>query len=152
MSWTYDLLNGDPNQNAVRLLCMDTNQDTPIFQDEEIQIFLQLKSSQGIYQSGQANPTGRPIPAPVQVYSIYSAAALALYSMAANKAYLSSISRILDVELDPSRAQKALKALADSYMELEDNAGHFAIAEMVNNNWDAKERVWNQFRRLYGGY
>ncbi len=152
MSWTFDLVNGDYNLNAVRLLCMDTNAATPIFQDEEIQIFLQLKSSQGIYQSGQANPTGRPIPAPVQVYSIYSAAALALYAMAANKAYLSSISRILDVELDPSRAQKALKALADSYMELEDNSGAFAIAEMVNTPWDYQERTVKQFRRLFGGY
>ncbi len=152
MSWTYNLVNGDPNLNAVRVLILDTNQDQPIFQDEEIQIFLSLKSSQGIYQSGQANPTGRPVPAPVQVYSIYSAAALALYAMAANKAYLSSISRILDVELDPSRAQKALKALADSYMELEDNSGAFAIAAMVNNSWDAKERVIKQFSRLYGGY
>ena len=149
--FSYDLVNGDRNLNAVRLLCMDTNAATPIFQDEEIQIFLQLKSSQGIYQSAQSNPTGRPIPAPVQVYSIYSAAALALYAMAANKAYLSSISRILDVELDPSRAQKALKALADSYMELEDNSGAFAIAAMVNTPWDAKERVWNQFLRIYGG-
>ncbi len=152
MSWTFDLVNGDYNLNAVRLLVMDTQVSTPIFQDEEIQIFLQLKSSQGIYQSGQANPTSRNIPAPVQVYSIYSAAALALYAMAANKAYLSSISRILDVELDPSRAQKALKALADSYMELEDNAGHFAISESVNNAWDAKERVVKTFARLYGGY
>ncbi len=150
--FSYTPGTGDNNLNAVRLLCMDTNAATPIFQDEEIQIFLQLKSSQGIYQSGQANPTGRPMPAPVQVYSIYSAAALALYAMAANKAYLSSISRILDVELDPSRAQKALKALADSYMELEDNSGAFAIAAMVNNSWDAKERVLKQFTRLYGGY
>lgn len=152
MSWTYDLINGDTNLNAVRLLVMDTQSATPIFQDEELRIFLQLKSSQGIYQSGQANPTGRPIPAPVQVYSIYSAAALALYSMAANKAYLSSVSRILDVELDPSRAQKALKAMADSYMELEDNSGAFAIAATVNTAWDAKERVAKMFLRLYGGY
>ena len=149
MSFTYDF-NAAPQISTVRLLIMDTDSTKPIFQDVEITQFLFLKSSQGIYQSGQANQTGTPIAAPVQVYSYYSSAALALMAMAANKAYLSSISRILDVELDPSRAQKALKAMAEGYLELEDNAGHFAIAEMVYDQFAARERVWKNFLRLYG--
>lgn len=150
MSFTYDFTT-QPLLSTVRLLIFDTNAAQPIFQDDEISQFLYLKSSQAIYQSGQGNPTGNSISSPVIVYSVYSAAALALLSMAANKSYLSSISRILDVELDPSRAGKALKAMADSYLELENNSGAFAIAETQNNTWDAEERVTKQFLRLYSG-
>lgn len=150
MSWSYDI-SANPLLASVRLLIMDTNQDQPIFQDEEINLFLYLRSSQGIYQSGQANPTGNSIAAAVITYSVYGAAALGLMSMAANKSYLSSISRILDVEIDPSRASKALKAMADGYLAIEDNSGAFAIAETQNTIWDAEERVVKQFLREYGG-
>lgn len=149
MSFTYDF-NSQPQISTVRLYIMDTQASQPIFSDEEITQFLFNTSSQAIYQSGQAVATGISVAAPVQIYSYYQAAALALMAMASNKAYLSAITQLLDVKLDPSKAQAALKAMAQMYLERDDNAGHFAIAEMVQNQFSARERVYAQFLRLYG--
>jgi hypothetical protein len=149
MSFTYNFNTNLP-LSQVRLLIMDTDSSQPIFDDDEITQFLQMKSSQSLYQSPQAVATGISVPAPVQVYSIYGAAALALMSMASNKAYLSSITKLLDVSLDPSKSQAALKAMAQSYLDMDDNLGHFAIAEMVQDQFSARERVYKQFLRLYG--
>jgi hypothetical protein len=149
MSFTYDF-NSSPQVSTVRLLIMDTDSTAPIFEDVEITQFLQITSSQGIYQSSQSNPTGNFIAAPVQVYSYYQAAALGLQAMASNKAYLSSVSKILDVSLDPSKATKALMDMAKAYLDRDDNSGAFAIAEWVNDQFSARERVYKQFLRLYG--
>ena len=129
---------------------MDTDSSAPIFDDDEVNQFIQMTSSQAIYQSGQANPTGNSVSAPVQVYSWYQAAALGLQTMAANKAYLASISKILDVTLDASKSQKALSAMAEAYLKRDDNSGAFAVAEWVNDEFSARERVYKQFLRLYG--
>ena len=149
MSFTYNFTT-QPLLSQVRLLMMDTDSSAPIFDDDEVNQFIQMTSSQAIYQSGQANPTGNAVSAPVQVYSWYQAAALGLQTMAANKAYLASISKILDVTLDASKAQKALMAMAQAYLARDDNSGAFAVAEWVNDEFSARERVYKQFLRLYG--
>lgn len=149
MAFTYNFVSW-PQGSWVRLLIMDTDASHPIFDDDEINQFLYLKSSQFIYVSSQSNSTGNSISPPVQVYSIYGAAALALMSMASNKAYLAAITSILDVKLDVSKAAAALKAMAQSYLDLDDNMGHFAIAEWVNDQFTARERVIAQWLRLYG--
>jgi hypothetical protein len=148
MSFTYNFTT-QPLLSQVRLLIMDTDSSAPIFDDDEVNQFIFMTSSQAIYQSGQANPTGTPVSAPVQVYSWYQAAALGLQAMASNKAYLASISKILDVTLDASKAQKALMAMAQSYLDRDDNSGAFAVAEWVNDQFSARERVWKMFLRLY---
>ena len=149
MSFTYDFQTA-PAIATVRLLVGDTDILKPIFNDDEINRFLYLNSSQAIYISSMAAPSGSVGPVPVQVYSFYRAAADALDSMAATGAYLSSVESILDVKLNPGAAAKALHAQADAWREREDNSGSFAIAEMVNNQFQARERVWKQFLRLEG--
>jgi len=147
MSFTYDF-NTAPAIAYVRLLVADTDATHPIFEDDEINAFLYLSSSQAIYASSMAAPTGNVGPVPVQVYSYYRAAAVALDSLASNKSRLSSVTQLLDVKLSPALAAKALHAQADAYRELDDNMGHFAIAEQVNTSFQARERVWKQFLRL----
>jgi hypothetical protein len=148
MSFTYNLAT-DPTLSTVRLLIADTNAAQPIFQDDEINAFIYITSSQAIYASSMAVPTGATPPVPgVQVVSVYRAAAAALDSIASNKALLSSIVSILDVKINAAAAAKALHEQAQAWREMEDNMGHFAIAEMVNTTFQARERVWKQFLRL----
>ncbi len=72
--------------------------------------------------------------------------------MAANKSKLSSIKRILDVELDPSKAAQWLRDLAKEYREVDDNSGAFMIIEQVNNEWSLIQRYWNEAARQgFGG-
>lgn len=147
MSFTYDLVN-NPIPSYVRLLIADTNALQPIFSDQEISTFLYLTSSQNIYVSSMAAPTAAVGPVPVQIYSVYRAAAAALDTIASNKAYLASIASILDVKLDAAKARVALHEQANAWREMEDNMGHFAIAEMVGDQFQARERVWKSFLRL----
>lgn len=147
MSFTYDF-NIAPAIAYVRLLIADTDALKPIFADDEINAFLFLTSSQNIYVSSMAAPSAVVPQVPVQVYSYYRAAATALDSLASNRARLASVIAILDVKLDPGKAAQYLKAQADQFREIDDNMGHFAIAEQVNNQFGARERVWKQFLRL----
>ncbi len=146
-NFTTDLL-----LSRVRLLVADTDSSSPIFEDDEVMQALYVESSQGLYISGQAATTAAPVANPgiPQVYSIYRAAALLLDAIAANKSRLASVVQILDVKLAPSEAAKMLREQAKGYRELEENAGHFAIAEWVLDGFTARERVVNQWMRLYG--
>lgn len=148
--FTYSYGNNVP-LDYVRILIPDTDSTKPIFADAEILMFLQMESSQALYVSPQSNPTAFPtssvyIP---QIYSPLLAAALALDSLAGNKARLSSVIQLLDVKLDPAKAAIALHAQAESYRQREQDQGHFAIAEQVVNQFTARERVWAQWLRLY---
>ncbi len=149
MSFTYDV---NTYLGQVRFLVADTDSTNPIFDDDELNMCLQFESSQGLYISGQAavsaiaasNP---PIP---QVYSVYRAAAMALDSLAANKSRLSSVTQLLDVQLDVKSAATALKDQAENYRQIEARRGSFAIAELVFNDFTARERVFKQWQRQYG--
>jgi hypothetical protein len=152
VSFTYDPTSQTPF-TVVRLLIPDTDSTKPIYSDAEINIFLYASSSQGIFASGQAATTGNgvanpPIP---NVYSPLFAAALALDSIASNKARLAAISQILDVKLGHDAAAAALHAQAESYRDLERNGGHFAIAEMVVDQFTTRERIYKQLLRLFQG-
>ena len=147
MAFSYDFVTY-PELSRVRLLIADTDATKPIFNDDEINQFIYMTSSQAIYASSMAAPTGNVGPVPVQVYSFYRAAAAALDSIAGSRARLASVTQLLDVKLDPSKAAKALHDQAQAWRDLEDNMGHFAIAEQVNDQFGARERVWKQFLRL----
>ena len=149
------------NVSAVRLMIADTGNllaiQSPsgtffIFQDAEINAALQIESSQGLFISGQASPTalGNSIPAVPQIYSIRRAAALLLDSLAANKAYLASVLQLLDVKLSSDKAAQELRAEASQLRTTEAMSGNFAVAEIVNNQFQARERVIKQWLRLYG--
>jgi hypothetical protein len=134
----------------VRLLIADTDSLKPIFNDDEINAFLFLTSSQNIYVSSMAAPSGVVGPVPLQVYSYYRAAAVALDTLAGLRARLASVIQILDVKLDPGKAAQYLRAQAEAFREMDDNLGHFAIAEQINNQFQARERVWKMFLRIEG--
>ena len=147
MSFTYNFSTA-PAIAYVRLLIADTDSLKPIFDDDEINAFLFLTSSQNIYASSMVAPSGVVGPVPLQVFSYYRAAAVALDTLAGLRARLASVIQILDVKLNPGLAAKYLRDQAQAFRDMDDNMGHFAIAEMVNNQFQARERVWKQFLRL----
>lgn len=155
MSFTYDFT-AATQLSQVRLLIADTTDSPsppfPLFQDAEILQAMQLESSQGLYVSGQANPTGMNIQIPYvpQVVSVYRAAALLLNALASNKSLLAAVNQVLDVHVSADKAAQELRATAKMYRDTEMNAGHFAIAEMVNDQFQARERVYKQILRLWG--
>lgn len=150
MSFTYNFgANGQSDQ--VRLLIADTDSTHPIFQDSEVQIALTMESSQNLFISGMATASGTPTPPAINVSSSLRAAALLLDSLAANKSRLASIIELLDVKLSAKDAAIQLRATAKEYRDTEANQGHFAIAEMVYDQFTARERTWKQFMRLEGG-
>lgn len=148
MSWNYD---PSTQLGTVRLLIADTDFAKPIFQDEEIQSAMSIESSQNLYISGMGSPNGAPGPVGVNVTSTLRSAALLLDALAANKSRLSGVIELLDVKLSVGTAAIQLRAQAKSYRETEANQGHFAIAEMVNDQFGARERVWKQLLRIEGG-
>jgi hypothetical protein len=151
MSFTYNPGAGDPI-SRVRLLVADTDAANPVFSDDEVNLALSMECSQAIFISAQAIPTGVNVAPPVpQVFSYWRSAAMLLDTLAANKSRLAAINELLDVRLSPEKAAQELRATAKEYRERENNAGHFAIAEMVNDIFSARERVWKQLLRLYAG-
>lgn len=150
MSFTYDFVNA-PQLAQTRMLIADTNILKPIFDDDEVNAALYLSSSQGIFASGQRIPVAISYaPAIPIVYSVYRAAALLLDGLAANKSRLASISTLLDVKLNPEKSAQELRATAKEYRDLASNDGSFAIAEMVNDVFSARQRVEAMYLRLYG--
>ncbi len=147
MSFTYDPMTPI---FFVRSLIPDTNPSAFIFSDEELNGYLFLESSQGIYTSGQAWPNGTRAAMPVQVYSYRRAAAMAIDVIASDRAKLATLQQVLDVKIDGGKAQVALHEIAESLREQEDNTS-FAIAEMVPDPFAARERCLNQLLRLTGG-
>lgn len=151
MSFTYTPGANDP-LSSVRLLVADTDSTHPIFTDDEVNLALFQESSQQLFVSAQAISSGMSVSPPIpQVLSVWRAAALLLDSLAANKARLAAVNELLDVKLSADKASQALRDTANEYREREENAGHFAIAEMVMDIFASRERVWKQLLRLYGG-
>ena len=120
-----------------------------VFADQEILAIEQVVFSP--FQSAQfyTPPQGQQLPQGVIMPWFRIAAAL-LDCMAANKAKLASIKRILDVQLDSSDAAKFLQAQAKAYRDMDDNSGAIFIIEQVNNDWTLAQRYWNQTARQQG--
>jgi hypothetical protein len=149
----------NPVPDYIRMLISDTQQYLPdgvtpgfVFSDQEISSAVQVVSAP--FQSAQfySPPQGQYLPQGV-IMPWYRIAATLLDCMAANKAKLASIKRILDVQLDSSDAAKFLQAQAKSYRDQDDNCGSFMIIEQVNNEWSLYQRYWAQVQRSQGvGY
>ncbi len=134
----------------VRLLISDTSNvaPLPVFQDEEIDAAYLIQQS--VWQSTQfySPPAGAYLPyLPVSYFRV---AAILLDAMAANKAKLSSIRRILDVELDPSKAAQFLMDQAKNYREIDADSASLLIVEQVNNDASLISRYWKQVQRQQG--
>lgn len=143
MSFTYDWVNS-PTIAQLRMMCGDTDNTPPlpIFQDAEIQGALNANNAQNLIIGLSGYSVGVP-----QTYSFGRAAALLLNSLNATKARL-VVQSVLDVKLSGPAASAALKALAQSYIDQEASAGYFAVAEMGNNPFWMRERLYNQVLRI----
>jgi hypothetical protein len=147
MSWSYTP--GTP-VFYVRLLIPDTQESSPIFQDEEINGFMQINqatwqsSMYYSYQGGSQQLPGTPS-------NFLRAAALALNSLAGNSSRLAAVTKLLDVQLNPAQAAKALQDTAQRYLDMDDNSGAFAIAEQVTTVWAFRDRWLAQLQRQTGG-
>jgi len=134
----------------VRLLIPDTNSATPIFQDDEIQGFMDINtftwqsSMFSSYQSGNQQ-------LPLTPSNFLRAAALALNTIAGNTARLGVISSLLDVKISGPQAAAALKAQADAYLAMDENSGAFAIAEQCTTVWAFRDRWLAMLQRQTGG-
>ena len=141
---------GNPLIDYPRLLMRDTS-DTPVFSDAEIlsgyQI-LQATFQSSMYFSGAG---GRDFPPnPVNYLRV---AGLLLNSIAANQAQTLLVQQLLDVKLqDIGKAVAAVQAVAQRYLDMDDNSGAFFIAEQVNTSWAFIDRYWQQVQRQTGGF
>lgn len=124
MAFTYIVTT---DRGKVRLLIDD--RDTAVvanqfFQDDEVDAFLELNGG-GVLRS----------------------AAMALEAMAASEVMVQKRITILDLSTDGPGEAAALRALADSYREqaeIGDGSAQFDWAEMVTNDFSARERWLSQ--------
>lgn len=136
----------------VRLLIPDTVDVAPgpIFSDSEITAFLQI--NQMTWQSSMFYSwTAGKIQLPSCPSNFLRAAALAINAIAGSLGKLAVVQQLLDVKLDHSKAAAALQAVAQRYLDMDDNSGAFAIAEQVTTVWNWRDRFIAQIQRQSGG-
>lgn len=130
----------------VRLLVADTDPNQYIWSDEEIQAAQQIVTMMfAIWipvNQGTSQIFGSPSP--------YRVAATLLDSLAANRGKLMNVLKVLDVQLDTTKVATELRAQAKAYREVDDESAGFAIIELVQNQFGARERAWSMIQRLQG--
>lgn len=147
-SFTYNF-STDLILSQVRLLIPDTSAPF-IFSDQEIQQFINLESSQGLYVSAQAMPSAAGTSYVPLVYSVRRSAAMALDVIANRLTRLAGVVQILDVKLQLNVSAAQAKADAKDLRDQEARMGNWAIAEMVNDSFSARERSYCQMLRIEG--
>ena len=121
--------NATTDRGKVRLLIGDIRSDlpnSPIFQDEEIDAFLDLEDD-----------------------SVKRAAALAAETIAFNEALVQKKIKLLGghLETDGPAVAKELRASAAAWREQVDTDGTFDIAEQVVDPFTYRDRLWKQRQR-----
>lgn len=150
MSFSYGM-GTNPPIDIPRLLIADTVNNPPtqscIFQDQEI-LLVENVIVPGVWQSSMfwSASAGQPT-LPTSPINYLRTAAYLLNSIASNKARLSSITQLLDVKLDPSKAAAALRAQAQSWIDIDNDSMAFVIIEQVNDSWSFVQRFWAQWQR-----
>jgi hypothetical protein len=144
MAFTYDFTN-NPTIATVRLLVSDTVNvpPLPIWQDVEIQAALNMFNSQNVIVGLSGYYPAVPVQ---QIFSYRRAAALLLRSLAGNKARMATAG-LLDAKVNGAAAAAALNKIAEDYITSEENDGYFAVAEMVQDNFSMRERLWKMLYR-----
>lgn len=146
MAFTYDLEN-NPAVAYVRLLIADTVEATAVFSDEEIVAAGRIQQS--VFQSSMlysSRSSGRAT-LPSSPISYLRIAALLLDALAANKARLSSLTKLLDVSLSPSAAAASLREQAQQYRTVDDESGAFVIIEQCSTSWSFADRFYKTIQR-----
>lgn len=121
MAFTYDV---STDIGKVRMLITDRNEARPIFQDAEIQAYLDLEDS-----------------------SVRRAAAAALETMASDQALVLKVIVTLDLETDGAKVSDALMKRAAVLRQTENEVGAFDIAEMITNDFGDREWFAGAIRR-----
>lgn len=121
MAFTY---NTTTDRGRVRMLITDRDEENPIFQDDEIDAFLDMNDD-----------------------SIRLAAASALETIATDQALVLKVLVLLDTETDGAKVAEALMKRAKSLREQEESVGSFDVAEMVVNDFGERERIWKELQR-----
>lgn len=114
------------NRNLVRLLINDTDttEGKFIFNDEEIDGFLTLEGS-----------------------DVRLAAAQALDTIAVNEVLVQKRIKLLEIQTDGPAEAKALMARAEQLRDTVDADADFDWAEMVVDDFSARERIWKEQQR-----
>lgn len=147
MSYTYP--SGVPVFDYTRLLIPDTTAPF-IFDDDEINMFIYQESAQALYVSGQAVAGANSVNITPQVYEPRLAASQALRVIASRLSQQAALEQLLDVKLACATAAAQARADAKELRDQVAERGDFAIAEMVNTPFAARERVYNQLLRVEG--
>lgn len=154
MSFSYHNCDGTQDQiDFPRILAMDTQEFAPdgvtrayVFEDSEITGVTRLQSLQ--FQSGMfySGPMGANLPAsPVSYLRV---AAILLDALAANKAKLANALMVLDVKVNTQAAAQELRAQAESYRAIDDDAGAFVIIEQCSDVFSFRDRFWKTVQRM----
>lgn len=138
MSFSYDF-DAYPQIANVRLLVGDTDAAKPIWSDAEVNAALQAESSQNVTVGLSGYCPAVPVK---MVYPYRRAAAWLLNGLAANRSRLATVVQILDVRLAPDKAAASLRDQAQALIDQEANAGYFAVAEMVVDQFSMRERLY----------
>lgn len=151
MSFSYDF-NTNPLVAYVRLLIADTVNTVAspaVFSDEEVTAAYTIQAS--VFQSSMyfSQASGQNIPqSPVSYFRV---SAILLDALSSNNSRLSGILQVLNVKADLSKAAIQLRAQADNYRCIDDDAGAFMIIEQVNDQFSFADRYWKQSQRVVGG-
>lgn len=145
MSFTYSFTD-NPTVAYVRLLVFDTVDvaPLPIWQDEEITAALQIFNSQNIIVGLSGYNPAVPVP---QSFSYRRTAAMLLRGLASQQGRMATVG-LLDAKINGPQAANALRAIADDYITSEENDGFFAVAEMVQDAFSMRERLWKMLYRF----
>lgn len=84
---------------------------------------------------------------PVPPTNYLRTAATLLFGLSSNAARLAMIKQILDVRVDSTDAADQMRKTAQSYLDMDDNSGAFAIVEQVTTVFSFKDRFWKQVQR-----
>lgn len=127
MTWIYTP--GASAKDNVRTLIPDTDEDNPIFSDEEIGVYLALEGD-----------------------DVRRATAAALETMASSEAYVSKAVRISNLSTNGASVSAELRARAQALRDQatdadEREAGMFDWAEQVTNEFTLYERLVNESLR-----
>jgi hypothetical protein len=128
MSFTYDLAT---ETGQIRLLIpdrVDTADEPAIFSDEELAAFLQLEDG------------------------VRRAAAAALETIASDQALVLKVMRVQNVSTDGAALARELRARASGLRTqaaaaAADDGDLFDVAEQVNDQFSARERLWKEALR-----
>lgn len=147
----------NPAIDAPRLLVSDTQQFaldgvTRLYVFEDSEILLAGAITAGVWQSSQFFSGVDGVATLPSTPSQYlRTAATLLFSLSANNARLAAIKQILDVRVDATDAAEQMRKTAQSYLDMDDNSGAFALIEMVNSDFSFRDRFWKQVQRQSAG-